>query len=114
MIGIAKSRCAKAQVLDARPTGRWTGELPEPRPGLPSGHMPGSTSVPFSELLDPKTKTLLHRDELQEKFKALGVEASKPAICTCGTGVTAAVIDAALNEAYGESEKRRLYDGSWT
>ena len=41
---------AGAQVLDARSVGRFAGSAPEPRPGLPSGHMPGATSVPFTDL----------------------------------------------------------------
>ncbi|RFU32538.1 hypothetical protein B7463_g3795, partial [Scytalidium lignicola] len=85
------------QILDARSNGRWKGTDPEPRPGLSSGHMPGSISMPMTELLDP------------------GIDPQRPIITSCGTGVTAAVIDAALVEAgYGDESKRRLYDGSWT
>lgn len=103
------------QVLDARSLGRWKGTEPEPRPGLPSGHMPGSISVPVSELLCPKAKTLLPGDELAKLFESKGIDPDKPIISSCGTGVTAAVIDAALNEAnWGRSDDRRLYDGSWT
>ena len=103
------------QVLDARSQGRWAGTEPEPRPGLPSGHMPGSINVPFSDLLNQNTKTLLSRAKLRDLFKSKGLDPSKPMISTCGTGVTAAVIDLALTEAeYGESDDRRLYDGSWT
>ena len=40
-------------VLDARPAGRFHGTAPEPRPGLPSGHMPGSSSLPSTALLAP-------------------------------------------------------------
>lgn len=103
------------QVLDARPRGRWAGTSPEPRPGLSSGHIPGSISVPHSELLDSKTATLLPADELWRIFEDKGVDPEKPIISSCGTGVTAAVIDAALGEAnYGRADNRRLYDGSWT
>lgn len=103
------------QVLDARPEGRWSGKDPEPRPGLESGHMPGSISVPFSDLLDPVSKTILPGDQLRKIFKSKGVDPERPIITSCGTGVTAAVIDAALTEAgYGDESKRRLYDGSWT
>ena len=102
-------------VLDARPKGRWAGTEPEPRPGLSSGHIPGSISVPHSELLDPKTGALLPGDRLGEIFKSKGIDPEKPIISSCGTGVTAAVIDAALGEAdYGRENDRRLYDGSWT
>lgn len=103
------------QVLDARSKGRWAGTDPEPRPGLSSGHMPGSLSVPVPELLDPKTKAFLPAEELRRIFESKGIDPSKPIISSCGTGVTAAVIDAALTEAgIGTDRSRRLYDGSWT
>ena len=103
------------QVLDARPHGRWAGTDPEPRPGLPSGHMPGSISVPITELLDPSSKTLLSGSDLRKVFESKGIDPQKPIISSCGTGVTAAVVDAALNEAdFGKADDRRLYDGSWT
>ena len=103
------------QILDARPNARWAGTAPEPRPGLSSGHIPGSISVPHSELLDPQTGTLLPGDELRRIFESKGVDPEKPIISSCGTGVTAAVIDAALGEAeFGLVNDRRLYDGSWT
>jgi thiosulfate/3-mercaptopyruvate sulfurtransferase len=103
------------QILDARPRGRWAGTAPEPRPGLSSGRIPGSISVPYSELLDPQTATLLPAAELRRIFEEKGVDREKPIISSCGTGVSAAVIDAALGEAgYGKADDRRLYDGSWT
>lgn len=103
------------QILDARPKGRWAGSAPEPRPGLSSGHIPGSISVPHSELLDPESGALLPRDELRKTLESKGVDPEKPIISSCGTGVTAAVIDAALGEAnFGHANDRRLYDGSWT
>lgn len=103
------------QILDARATGRWSGTDPEPRPGLESGHIPGSISMPMSELLDPVYKTILPGKELKKIFEAKGVDPNRPIITSCGTGVTAAIIDAALNEAgYGDASRRKLYDGSWT
>ena len=103
------------QVLDARPHGRWAGTDPEPRPGLPSGHMPGSISVPLNELLDPTSKTLLSGNDLKKVFESKGIDPKQPIISSCGTGVTAAVVDAALSEAdFGKPDDKRLYDGSWT
>ena len=103
------------QILDARSRGRWAGSAPEPRPGLPSGHIPGSVSVPLSDLLDSKTAALLSGEELRNVFESKGVDPKMPIISSCGTGVTAAVIDAALAEAeYGPADDRRVYDGSWT
>ena len=103
------------QVLDARSYGRWSGKEPEPRPGLSSGHIPGSISVPVSELLDPESKTLLPGEKLKQLFESKGLDSNAPIISSCGTGVTAAVIDAALQESgFGDARNRRLYDGSWT
>ena len=103
------------QILDARPRARWAGAAPEPRPGLSSGHIPGSYSVPHSELLDPKTGALLPSEELRKVFESKGLDPEKPIISSCGTGVTAAVIETALGEAdFGRADDRRLYDGSWT
>ena len=103
------------QILDARSRGRWAGNAPEPRPGLPSGHIPGSLSVPLPDLLDSTTGALRSGEDLRKVFESKGVDPQKPIISSCGTGVTAAVIDAALAEAnYGPADDRRIYDGSWT
>lgn len=103
------------QIIDARPHARFTGEAPEPREGLSSGHIPGSISIPFNEVLDPTTKTFLPKDQLKKLFEQKGLDPAKPIISSCGTGVTAVVIDTALEEAgYGSTENRRVYDGSWT
>ncbi|KAJ4261522.1 hypothetical protein NW762_006949 [Fusarium torreyae] len=103
------------QVLDARPHGRFTGEAPEPREGLSSGHLPGSINIPFSAVLDPETKAYLPKDQLKKLFQEKGVDSEHPIVSSCGTGVTACVIDTALQEAeIGSPESRRVYDGSWT
>lgn len=110
-----KEGAEEIQILDARSKGRWDGTDPEPRPGLRSGHMPGSFSVPFQELLDPETKTLLPPDRLRAVFEGKGLDPKKPVIASCGTGVTAALIETALQESgFGPKDDRRLYDGSWT
>jgi thiosulfate/3-mercaptopyruvate sulfurtransferase len=110
-----KEGAEEIQILDARPTARWEGKAPEPREGLKSGHMPGSTSLPFQELLNPDTKQLLSKEELRQIFEAKGLSPDKPLISTCGSGVTAAIIETALKQAeFGSPDDRRLYDGSWT
>lgn len=109
-----KESAKGVQILDARSKGRWSGKDPEPREGLSSGHMPGSISVPVSELLDPVKKTILPGEELRKIFESKGVDPKRPIISTCGTGVTAAVIDAALQEAGYMESNRKVYDGSWT
>lgn len=109
-----KEGAEEVQILDARSKGRWEGSESEPRPGLRSGHMPGSTSLPFQDVLHPDTKAFLAPDELRNIF-ARKVDPQKPIITTCGTGVTAAVLEAALHHAdFGPPEDRRVYDGSWT
>ncbi|KAK6429843.1 hypothetical protein LTR95_014008 [Oleoguttula sp. CCFEE 5521] len=111
---IAKESSSGVQVLDARSSGRWQGVDPEPRPGLSSGHIPGSISIPVPELLDPTTKTLLPGDKLKAIFESKGIDPNAPIVSSCGTGVTATIIDTALIEAgFGEGS-RRIYDGSWT
>ncbi|KAF2021814.1 Rhodanese-like protein [Aaosphaeria arxii CBS 175.79] len=109
-----KEGAEEVQILDARSKGRWEGTDPEPREGLSSGHIPHSISVPVSELLDPDTKAFLPSSDLKAIFRSKGVDPSKPIISSCGTGVTAAVIDAALVEAGYPVETKRIYDGSWT
>jgi len=49
---------------------------------------------------------------LRAAFAAGGVDLDKPAITTCGSGVTAAILYLAL-ERLGKTDLS-LYDGSWT
>lgn len=99
------------QVLDARARDRFTGAAPEPRPGLPSGHMPGSLNVPFTELLNPD-KTMKSPDALRAVFAVAGFDSAKPAVCSCGSGLTATVVSLGL--AAAGFEPGAIYDGSWT
>src|SRR2546421_7678697 len=82
--------------------------------GLSSGHIPGSISIPVSELLDPDSKAFLPAEELKRVFETKGVDPTKPIVSSCGTGVTAVVIDVALHEAGFSESSRKVYDGSWT
>ena len=98
-------------VIDARSAGRFAGTSPEPRPGLPSGHMPGSTSLPASDLLTPDG-TLLPPVELRARLAAAGIDGSRPVITSCGTGVTATILTLGLTQA--GFQPGAVYDGSWT
>jgi thiosulfate/3-mercaptopyruvate sulfurtransferase len=100
---------AHAQILDARSSGRFAGTLPEPRPGISSGHMPGATSIPFTELVEEGR--LKAAEELRRIFAAKGVDMNRPITTTCGSGVTAAVI--ALGLEVAGAKQVSLYDGSW-
>jgi len=100
------------QVLDARARGRFAGTEPEPRPGVLSGHIPGAKNLPYNELVDPKTGTLLPPDELRRRFAAAGIDLSKPVVTSCGSGVTASALALGLYLA-GKTDAA-VYDGSWS
>ena len=99
-----------AQIVDARSAERFSGTAPEPRPGLRSGHMPGSFNVPFQAVLE--NGRLASRERIEAAFAAAGVDLDKPIITSCGSGVTAAILTLAL-DFIGKSALR-LYDGSWS
>ncbi len=100
----------REQVFDARSNGRFEGTEPEPRADLRSGHIPGSLCLPFSSLLNDD-KTMKSESELREAFDAAGYDSSRPAITSCGSGVTAAVLYLGLSLIGHRSVA--LYDGSW-
>lgn len=100
-----------ALILDARARGRFDGTAPEPRPGLPSGHMPGAASLPYTELLNAD-QTMKDNLALHALFAAAGVTAERPVVTSCGTGVTACILALGLLQA-GFPEPA-VYDGSWT
>lgn len=99
-----------AQVIDARGAARFAGQAAEPRPGVRSGHMPGAVNLPFGRLLDPDGR-MKRGDALARAFVDAGVDLDQPAITTCGSGVTAAILTLGLAELGRAS---RLYDGSWS
>lgn len=99
-----------AQIVDARPAGRFEGKDPEPRPGLRQGHIPGARNVPSQTILNADG-TLKSRDELAVIFKAAGINYSGPVVTTCGSGVTASMLSLAL-AVLGQTNAA-VYDGSW-
>jgi thiosulfate/3-mercaptopyruvate sulfurtransferase len=98
-----------AQILDARSAGRFTGSSPEPRAGLSSGHMPGATNLPFTELV--AEGRLKPAEQLHQIFAEKGLDLEEPITTTCGSGVTAAVL--ALGLEIAGAPLVSLYDGSW-
>ncbi|GGY38450.1 thiosulfate sulfurtransferase [Parvularcula lutaonensis] len=98
-----------AQILDARPRGRFDGTEPEPRAGVSSGHMPGALSLPVSEVI--RDGRMPPAEELRTIFEGLGIRDDAMVVTTCGSGVTAAVLLLALTIA-GHQDVR-LYDASW-
>jgi thiosulfate/3-mercaptopyruvate sulfurtransferase len=98
-------------VLDARAAGRFTGETPEPRAGMRSGHIPGSASLPYTDLLNADG-TFRSPEAIRDRFAQAGVTADRPIVTSCGSGVTACILTLGLRLA-GLPEGA-VYDGSWT
>lgn len=101
----------QGRVVDARAASRFTGETPEPRAGLRSGHMPGAANVPWEGVI-AEDGTLKSERDLKAVFKNAGVNLSKPIVTSCGSGVTASVLALAL--ARLGLDRVAVYDGSWT
>jgi len=106
----AASKLGDHEILDARSPGRFRGEEPEPREGLRAGHIPGSKNIHYRTLLNDDG-TMKPNTALRTVFETAGADLTKPVISTCGSGVTAAIIDLAL-ERIGH-DRHAVYDGSW-
>jgi thiosulfate/3-mercaptopyruvate sulfurtransferase len=101
----------KEQVIDSRPKGRFDGTAPEPNKSLHSGHILGTTNVPFTELIHPDSKTLKSKEAIKEVFEVAGLDLSKPTVLTCGGAVVAPFVAFAASLIGAEIP---VYDGSWT
>ena len=119
--------------LDARSQERFEGKAPDPRPGVPSGHIPGSKNLPFSKVYDQTTGLYLPVDKMRAEIQeVLKGETSKDIVLSCGSGVSACILEVALAECgyynnfhyphhrnhQHEHEKHEfynisVYDGSW-
>ncbi len=109
--GIGDMLAGGELVLDARPAGRFAGSAPEPRPELPSGHIPGSRNIPSSSLLHPDG-TMLDPAALRASFAQAGADGTRPIVTSCGSGVTATILSLGLLRA--GLPQGAVYDGSWT
>ena len=98
-------------ILDARSYKRFIGDAKEPRPGLQSGHIPNSKSLPSSELLTNEG-FLKSIEELDKFFSKNDIDTSEDIIATCGSGVSACVI--ALSYYRIGNKDIPVYDGSWS
>jgi thiosulfate/3-mercaptopyruvate sulfurtransferase len=100
------------QIVDNRPTGRFAGRDPEPRPAHHRGHVPGAHSLPFLHFVDPDRYGVWRSGgELETAFRSAGVDPQRPVIAYCGSGVTA------CNTAFAAHllgfDSVAVYDGSW-
>lgn len=105
-----RSHDRAAQIADARPAPRFHAEVPEPRAGLRSGHIPNSLNIPVSLLTE--AGQMKSPAELTQLFAERGLALDKPVITSCGSGITAATLALALELAGAEDVA--VYDGSWT
>ncbi|WP_438977588.1 sulfurtransferase [Polaribacter sp.] len=96
-------------VVDARSKGRFYATEPEPRNDIRGGHIPGSVSLPYSEILDHQY--LKSNEDLKSIYQDLNT-LNKPIIFSCGSGITASVL--ALGAEIAGIKKYAVYDGSWT
>lgn len=97
------------QLIDARGAARFTGDEAETRPGLASGHIPGSLNLPYDRMFN-EDGTWKQGDALRAAFTEAGVDIEKPMAMTCGSGITASVL------AFGAhllGKSAPVYDGSW-
>jgi thiosulfate/3-mercaptopyruvate sulfurtransferase len=99
------------EIVDARGPGRFSGEEAEPRPGMASGHIPGSKNLPQGRLFEPDNRWK-RGSALEAEFEAAGVDLRRPMVATCGSGITACVLLFAAHLLGREGGK--LYDGSWS
>jgi thiosulfate/3-mercaptopyruvate sulfurtransferase len=105
----------ECQLLDARSAPRFFAEAPEPRAGLPSGHIPGSLNLPFLTLVKPSDQSSFRTvDDIREAMMDSGVVLGSKVVLTCGSGVTAAVLGFGLHMLGKDLESIPIYDGSWT
>ncbi|HXP97778.1 MAG TPA: 3-mercaptopyruvate sulfurtransferase [Telmatospirillum sp.] len=108
---LANLQNREEQIVDARSAARFAGRDKEPWPHKKVGHIPGALNVPWTDLLDDASKTLLPVDRLKASFLAAGVDLEKPIVASCGSGVTASFLALALH-LLGRPDAA-VYDGSW-
>jgi thiosulfate/3-mercaptopyruvate sulfurtransferase len=109
--GVKDALTGKAQVIDVRAANRFSGEAPEPRPGLRSGHMPGAINLPWEGLIDPQRGTMLPAEQLKAKIEAAGVDINRPIVTSCGSGISACILALGLHLIGARDVS--VYDGSW-
>ena len=104
-------------ILDARGAARFTGDTPEPRDGMRSGHIPTSKNLPFTKVVEEDYTRMKSAGELRGIFEGKGVDFSdetQRVVVTCGSGVTACYLAAGLEIAGMEMGRVAVYDGSWS
>lgn len=97
------------QIIDMRHAVRYSGG-PESRPQLRSGHIPGSFCFPSITMFD-KEGFFLPLEKIRKKLVDLGVDLHMPIVTTCGSGMTAPILNFVLDLL--NHPQHALYNGSW-
>ena len=100
----------REQIVDARSPARFNASEPEPRPGVRGGHIPGAKNLHYQKLLNADG-TMRKGEALAGAFREAGVDAAKPVVASCGSGISAAIVLLGLHEL--GARDTALYDGSW-
>lgn len=98
------------QVVDMRHPVRFAGGKDQ-RANLRPGHIPNSFSFPYFTMFesDGRFKPI---EKIRKQLSGLGVDLESPIVTTCGSGITAPILNFILDLS-GETENS-LYDGSWS
>lgn len=97
-------------ILDARAYQRFSGQSPEPRAGIRSGHIPGAYSLPYTQCLNHEL--LKEGAELNQIFEHLPITPKQEWMMSCGSGITACIL--ALAATLHGHQHISVYDGSWS
>jgi thiosulfate/3-mercaptopyruvate sulfurtransferase len=95
--------------IDARSHERFLGEVTQI--DKRAGHIPGSRSAPWSEVVDGEGMPL-SADELRVHYKNLGADDDHEVVAYCGSGVSACMNILAMEQAGLAAPK--LYVASWS
>ena len=100
---------AGGTAIDARSHERFLGEVTQI--DKRAGHIPGSRSAPWSEVLDGEGMPR-SADELRVHYKDLGADDANEVVAYCGSGVSACMNILAMEHAGLAAPK--LYVASWS
>lgn len=88
---------AATRLLDARAAERYEGKVEPVDPR--AGHIPGARNLPIGRVLDPATGRFADPATLRQRFAEVGVTSGDQVVASCGSGVSACILLAALHHA---------------
>ncbi|MEO8402649.1 MAG: rhodanese-like domain-containing protein [Gammaproteobacteria bacterium] len=98
------------QVIDLRHPVRFAGGA-DPRADMRVGHIPGSFSFPYMTFFD-KEGCFSPLEKIRKQLSDTSVDLTAPIITTCGSGMTAPILNFVLDLM--NHPQHALYDGSWS